>query len=186
MHKPLLTAVVLGSLLMTGVANAQYINSAMKADTPTSNFTFNTDGTATDNVTGLIWMRCNEGQTFSDNNTSSNYLDDQCNGSAMPLNWQAALQQVQTANAANANGHNDWRVPNLPELKSIVEHRAWAPAINSSVFPGQSPDDALWTSTPTNHPDHPSASTAVYFNNGDDLWVERNAELPIRLVRGGQ
>lgn len=184
MYKQRLICTLLGGLLMTGMANAQTCtNTAMVESTPTSGFTFNAGGTVTHNATGLMWKRCLEGQTFADNGTPSNYLDDKCTGTATGLNWQAALNKAQTANGANDSGHNDWRVPNHKELTSIVEFCRTSPAINTEVFPGSS-SSAVWSSSPGAE----SNAWRVPFNNSYDygFWDNRDRSLSVRLVRSGQ
>jgi hypothetical protein len=66
-----------------------------------NNFMDNGDGTITDNATGLMWSK-----------------DDSGGG----MNWKDALSWVQTRNAANYLGYNDWRLPNAKELQSIVDY----------------------------------------------------------------
>ena len=66
-----------------------------------NSFTNNGDGTTTDLSTGLMWSRTD-------------------NGSG--LLWSNALAWVQGRNAANYLGHNDWRMPNVKELQSIVNY----------------------------------------------------------------
>ena len=38
------------------------------------------------------------------------------------MNWQSALAWVEAKNAANYLGHNDWRLPNVKELQSLVDY----------------------------------------------------------------
>ncbi len=60
------------------------------------------DGTATDTSSGLLWMRCSIGQTWS-NETFT--------GSASELTWQQAfLQADHRYEYAEQTG---WRVPNM-------------------------------------------------------------------------
>ncbi|MBI5302765.1 MAG: DUF1566 domain-containing protein [Chloroflexi bacterium] len=66
-----------------------------------NNFVNNGDGTITDQATGLMWAQADSGTG---------------------LNWSNALAWVQTQNAANYLGHNDWRLPNPKELHSIVDY----------------------------------------------------------------
>ena len=79
----------------------------------------NGDGTVTDPTTGLIWMRCAMGQAldnFGCGGTANSYTFDQAN----------AL----TGTTAFAD-HNDWRVPNIRELQTIVDRSVSTPSINS-------------------------------------------------------
>jgi hypothetical protein len=55
----------------------------------------------TDGATGLMWSQADSG---------------------VGLNWQDALAWVQTKNAENYLGHNDWRLPNAKELHSLVDY----------------------------------------------------------------
>ncbi|MDM8520772.1 DUF1566 domain-containing protein [Anaerolineales bacterium HSG6] len=66
-----------------------------------NSFVDNDDNTITDQATGLIWSK-------SDSGTG--------------LNWQEALAWVQTKNAENYLGHNDWRLPDVKELQSILDY----------------------------------------------------------------
>lgn len=59
------------------------------------------DGTVCDTATGLTWSQRDSGTG---------------------MNWQGALAWVQTKNAENHLGHNNWRLPNAKELQSIVDY----------------------------------------------------------------
>ncbi|QQZ28567.1 DUF1566 domain-containing protein [Thiothrix subterranea] len=180
MNQRLLSCALLGGLLLSGLATAQTCtNTAMEQSTPTSAFTFNSDGTATHQMTGLVWKRCLEGQTFTDNGTATHYLDDQCTGQPNGMEWAAALNLAQTAGQG-------WRVPDQKELSSIVEHCRVDPAINTEVFPG-SGSYWVWSSSPVvNYPDYASDAWFVYFDDGSDVWDDRYADVAVRLVRSGQ
>ena len=66
-----------------------------------NSFVDNGDGTVTDSATGLMWAQ---------------------NDSSTGLNWKEALAWVQTKNAEDYLGYNDWRLPNAKELQSIVDY----------------------------------------------------------------
>ncbi|MEW5736530.1 MAG: DUF1566 domain-containing protein [Thermodesulfobacteriota bacterium] len=66
-----------------------------------NDFTDNQDGTVTDEATGLIWSQNDSGES---------------------MNWQAALAWVEQKNAEGYLGHDDWRLPNVKELQSIVDY----------------------------------------------------------------
>jgi len=83
-----------------------------------NSFTNNGDGTVTDRSTGLMW---------SQTDNSSGVL------------WSNALAWVQTKNVASYLGHNDWRLPNVKELQSIVDYSNapdynGLPAIDTNYF----------------------------------------------------
>jgi len=84
----------------------------------TNSFTDNGDGTVTDAATGLMWSKTDSGSAMT---------------------WQNALAWVQTRNAANYQGHNDWRLPNVKELHTLVNHANapdynGLPAIDTAYF----------------------------------------------------
>ena len=135
---PLLLA--LAAALFASISQAQQIcPPGLTPTTPTDRFQIHDDGTVSDPVTGLMWRRCTHGQVY-DHGTSS------CTGTITNLNWQSALQAAEASSFAD---HNDWRMPNVKELASLIEFACEAPAINLTVFPnspsGGSPD--YWTST---------------------------------------
>ncbi len=59
------------------------------------------DGTITDRASGLMWSKADSGKG---------------------MNWQDALAWAQAKNAATYLGHNDWRLPNVKELQSVVDY----------------------------------------------------------------
>ncbi|MBI3172450.1 MAG: DUF1566 domain-containing protein [Chloroflexi bacterium] len=75
--------------------------------------TENGDGTVTDSATGLMWSQADSGAA---------------------LNWVDALAWVQTKNAENYLGHNDWRLPNAKELQSILDYTRSPATTNSAAI----------------------------------------------------
>ena len=100
-------------------------------------YTDNLNGTITDNVTGLIWKKCSEGQ----NNDAS------CSGPAATYGWggmSGALAQCESLTFAGAS---DWRLPNIKELMSIVDYGTSAVVkINGSYFQNTQASN-YWSST---------------------------------------
>jgi hypothetical protein len=66
-----------------------------------NDFHDNANGTITDQATGLMWSKTDSGKG---------------------MNWQDALAWVQKKNAEKYLGHNDWRMPSVKELQSIVDY----------------------------------------------------------------
>ncbi len=61
----------------------------------------NGDSTVTDRATGLMWAKEDQGVT---------------------LNWQDALAHAAAMNARHWLGYDDWRLPHVKELQSIVDY----------------------------------------------------------------
>jgi hypothetical protein len=110
-------------------------------------FQDNGDGTVTDRATGLSWSKADSGRG---------------------LNWQDALAWVQKKNAENYLGHNDWRLPDVKELQSIVD---FARSPDTSQSPAIDP--LLQCSTITNganqadYPCYWSGTTHVGMRGGE-------------------
>jgi hypothetical protein len=155
-------------------AQAQTCNAYMPASTPDSQLTDNGNGTVTDTKTGLVWKQCVEGLSGATCNS----------GSAGAFTWQTALQQPGVVNDNGGfAGYSDWRLPNIKELRSIVEEKCVDPAINLTKFPN-TPSSVVWSGSPlAGHSDY---AWIVHFVNGYSYFVNRNDNLQVRLVRGGQ
>jgi hypothetical protein len=137
---------------------------------PQSSFVDNEDGTLTDRLLGLTWMRCSIGQIW-------NQDESRCDGDASELNWQQALQAAHGYVYVNQLG---WRVPNIKELSSITERSCVRPAINETLFPN-TPSDDFWTSTPSVQ-DSSRAWVIAFFNSSNSL-KQKNLFIFTRLVR---
>jgi hypothetical protein len=140
----------------------------VNSTTPSSRYIDNNDGSITDTQTSLMWQKCEMGV--------SGLNCDQ--GVATVTNWQFGLE---LANSNDFLGFTDWRLPNIRELKSLVERRCYNPAINLSLFPNTSSSFALSSS--------PGTGAIEYFNkvdftDGNSLGLEvNNVPGSVRLVR---
>lgn len=161
---------VLLSLMLSLNSYAQTCLDSINNTTPTDIFVDNSNGTITDTSTGLMWMRCSLGQTFDAANN-------QCVSDAQQMTWQQALT---TAHGFTFAGTNDWRVPNVKELTSLVERQCVRPAINTELFP-LTPSDDYWSSTPSVA--DPERSWVVAFFNGSNSLRQRQLSVFVRLVR---
>ncbi len=89
---------------------------------------YTTDYTTKDNVTGLIWKTCPEGQTGST-----------CTGTASTYLWDNALTACTALNSAHIPngyaGRTDWRLPSNYELQTIVNYGLSNPSIDTAFFP---------------------------------------------------
>lgn len=157
--------------------SAQVCQSNIRASTPASDFVDNGNGTATHAKTGLTWMRCALGQSWTGST---------CSGSTKGYTWQQALAKAKSLNANGGyGGWKDWRLPNINELRSIVEDQCYMPTIRTSVFP-DTPNAGFWSASPL--ADFPILAWVVYFDNGTNSGGSKGLDGAngVRLVRGGQ
>ena len=83
-------------------------------------FVDNNDGTVTDNKTGLMWQKTNDG---------------------VRRTWQDAIDYCKGLDLA---GYRDWRCPTMHELTSIVDYELYNPAMDP-VFHARS--NFYWSAT---------------------------------------
>ena len=155
---------------------------AIRAGAPLS-FTDNRDGTITDNNTGLQW----EKQSNADgsiHDVGNTYM------------WTDAFAvRVAGLNAMIFAGHNDWRLPNVRELQSIVNYQNANPAM-SPAFQNDTCMDgctvltcsctsasAYWSSS--TDASSPAGAWYVDFNVGVVKFVRKSFTFRVRAVRGG-
>ncbi len=132
-------------------------------------YTDNSNGTITDNGTGLIWQRCSMGL----NNDST------CTDDALVADsdtWANALAYCEGLSLA---GGSDWRLPNFKELLSLADHGRSSPAIDP-VFP-----DPLWEyfSSTSQYISNPDNALNVYFSTGQMTARNKSAPYAVRCVR---
>ena len=134
---------------------------------PEGRFIDNGDGTVTDTCTGLMWQ-----QDTADVNGDGQSTDQDF------VRWCAALAYCENLSFA---GHDDWRLPNVRELQSIVDYGRFGPSIDP-VFGALSL--GYWSSTSL--ADSPASGWYVNFLAGhiydDDGNFDDNN---VRAVRRG-
>jgi len=138
--------VALLALLLAGAANAaQVCDENLTPTTPDSRFQVN-EAEVTDTQTGLIWQRCAQGQSWNSETS-------QCAGTVTAVHWKSAMELTT----------GDWRVPNIKELQSIMEHACASPSMNMTIFPIGREALSIWSSTPARR----SLTLAV----ADSIWI---------------
>ncbi len=146
---------------------------------PNARFTDNSDGTVTDNLTGLIWMK------------NANAFGAQ--------NWYDALNI--SNNLADGQGgltdHSiagDWRLPNINELISLTHYGYSSPPLPNTAGTDQWIDGDpftnvqpwnYWTST-TRKNSNGGSAWCVTFTNGYSLGSTKSNFLYVWCVRAGQ
>jgi hypothetical protein len=82
---------------------------------PENRFTDNGDGSVTDSFTGLMWVK--DGNLIASRDPS--FDQDRTVGDG-DIDWKTALDYILKLNNENYLGHNDWRMPNMIEMRSLV------------------------------------------------------------------
>lgn len=105
---------------------------------PNPRFTDNGDGTVTDNLTGLMWLK---NAAFSV--TTLTVWTPPTSGSGR-LTWYESLMYIEKLNNGDFNGieagncgYGDWRLPNIRELSSLVHYGFSRPAVANTAGTGQ-------------------------------------------------
>jgi hypothetical protein len=183
----------------------------LKKGAPLS-YTDNGDGTITDNNTLLVWEAktgCGGGgsatnlhagdnwypwrghcsMSFAFCGTDADCSSGTCNASDGQGTGMTIFKWVAALNGANFAGHNDWRIPNVKELQSIVDYGNSDPAVASAFSSGSSSctvsvasSAGYWSSTATTN-----SSYAWYINfNIGVVYVDfKTTGYYVRAVRGG-
>ena len=119
-------------------------------------FTWHADGTVSDSVTGLMWQRQDDG---------------------VPRTWKDSLEYCEGLSLA---GYDSWRLPDIKELRSIVDNTVFSPAINTAVFPHTN-WSGYWSSSSS--ADDTGGAWGVLFGNGYVAYDGKNYDYYVRCVR---
>jgi hypothetical protein len=144
--------------------NVRCVQGDSSADIWPSDYILVNSDTAFHQSTGLTWQRV-------DDNVSRT--------------WENALTYCE---GLPLGGFDDWRLPNIRELQTIVDYSTASPTIDTSVFPGTNygSGQQYWSSTTS--AGSSSYALLVYFEYGTVVSVSKgtSATKYTRCVRGGQ
>jgi len=133
-------------------------------------FLDNGDGTVTDTATGLTWMRCSVGQTWTGST---------CSGTAGSFTWDQANALTGTVTFA---GQSDWHLPSLDEIRNIVD-LSYYPSIDPTVFPNTLSTN-FWSASA--YPENLSYAYLINLNDGaNNYFYWKTLTYAARLVRTG-
>lgn len=113
---------------------------------------------AVHDTTGLYWQREDDGMTYT---------------------WEGALSYCE---GLSLGGYSDWRLPNVREMQSIVDHTKSTPLIDSTTFPGSIGN--YWLST--SYALDGSRAWRINFYDGYVGYGPKSNSFYVRCVRGGQ
>lgn len=117
-----------------------------------------------DNVTGLMWA--------SDGNAAGCNFGNQ-------TDWFSALECY---NNLTFGGYDDWRLPNVKELQSIIDYGTYGFIVDTTYFPNTKLD-FYWSSTTNDL--LTSNAWRVYFDYGYVGYNNKTLNRYVRGVRGG-
>ena len=106
-------------------------------------------------------------------------LEWQDNAIGSPTTWQGAIDRCESL---TLDGHSDWRLPNINELKSIIDRSKSNPAIVQGFKNTSS--GYYWSST-TNE-GYKSFAWIVIFDGGIVYYNGKDSNYYVRCVRDGQ
>jgi len=112
----------------------------------------------TDNTRGLMWQ-------------------DDAAAASTQLTWQNAIDHCE---ALDLGGYTDWRLPNIKELKSIVDRSKSTAPIIYSAFQNTT-SNYYWSAT--TYANRTSFAWLVYFYLGSDSWYNKSHSYYVRCVR---
>ena len=135
---------------------------------PASRFTDNQNGTVTDNLTGLIWLK---------NANCFEYID-----------WYEALDASNSLAAgqcglSDGSSSGDWRLPNVRELHSLVDFGEINPALPAEHPFTEVQSGYYWSSTTV--AGYPDVAWYVYMDYGIVYPSNKDYHSHVWPVRGG-
>ena len=136
---------------------------------PSPRFTDRGDGTVTDNLTGLIWVKAPHALS----------------GNSGTMIWNNAIDLCNNLTFA---GHTDWRLPNVRELRSLIDYGRHSPALPlGHPFTGIHLEE-YWSSSTFAAPGYDWNAWEVCVKNGFTSWSGHKTLETRRVwpVRAGQ
>jgi Protein of unknown function (DUF1566) len=147
------------------------------------------DGTLTDLTTGLMWEKKGDAGDLHDKDGS--YVWSGCCALDTIWDW---LQDVNAEGGTGFAGHNDWRIPNVKELQSLVSYGRLSPAVEPALHAACAPNCTSASCSCTGSVTYWSSSTylvnpgrawLVSFSDGSVSSNDKTYDLQVRAVRGG-
>lgn len=133
---------------------------------PAERFVDNDDGTVTDNLTGLVWLQ---------------------NADAFGrLSWQDAIDKCDALAAGeydldDESHAREWRLPNVHELRSLVDYSQFAPALPKGHPFNNVRSSLYWSSTTV--ASAPAFARFVFIGVGPSVWDHKSVLMNVWPVR---
>ena len=143
---------------------------------PDSRFTDNRDGTVTDNLTKLVWLK----------NTNCFGIQD----------WQSAVLAAKSLKEgdcgpnpdlvlSDGSSAGDWRLPTMQELCTLIDFSKRDPALPNGHMFSDAPSGYHWSATTLDN--HSELAWIVYFESGttcyENIKNRSGYTLPVRSLK---
>lgn len=150
-------------------------------------FSFNSvpGGCVLDNVTGLMWEVKTSDGGLRDQRNVYTYFSPEYDPGLKYRTATDAMGYVDAVNATSLCGYNDWRLPTVDELQSLVDYSVAnpGPTIDTVWFPDMQGPMIFWAD-PLYH-GYTGVAWSVGFTYGFTGYNDRERTLGVRLVRAG-
>jgi hypothetical protein len=143
-------------------------------------FIDNGNGTITEEKTNLMWEKLSHDGSIHDRDAE--YV------------WMDAFEKIAELNSSSFAGHDDWRLPNISELQTMLSYDNPStftfPIFDIGCMPGCTVTDCsctgvastgLWSSTSSAR--MPSQAFTVYLSSGTTQYEPKTYSYPVRAVR---
>lgn len=136
---------------------------------PDPRFTDNGNGTVTDHLTGLIWLK--DGNPFG------------------TRTWEQALRDCNTLASGkygltDGSKEGDWRLPNINELRSLEDYGEARPALPRDHPFINVRQSLCWSSTTVTS--SPNLARFLFVGIGSCVWDHKNVLMGVWPVKGGR
>ncbi len=153
-----------------------YAELLLDKSVPVSRFTDNKDGTVTDNLTKLVWLK------------NSNCFGIQ--------DWQSAVTAAKNLEKgdcgpnpdlvlSDSSSAGDWRLPTMKELCALIDFSRRDPALPDGHLFSDFPSGYYWSATTLDY--HSETAWIVYFESGTTCYENINNHagyiLPVRSLK---
>ncbi|CAN2044425.1 exported hypothetical protein [Candidatus Magnetomoraceae bacterium gMMP-13] len=145
---------------------------------PDPRFVDNSDGTVTDNLTGLIWLQ--NANCPNARRTWQTALDD-----VVQLNTNGTMNGNNCGDTSNSGSHQtDWHLPNINELLSLVDYSKYNPSLPDNHHFTNMQSEFYWSSSSNAYGN--DGAWGVNFHYGYDGYSNKSSSCYVRAVRARQ